>query len=306
LEIVGEEEKVARKLRKEMQSLKQRTDVIKVGFILPERSGDEEIKRELEWWEEEMNHRETLRAKNTEIEELYNSRLNEVKMKEARLEELKILWQAKNDQIKLEEEELVSLQTEFEEKIQLHLNTLSEQQAPKDEATHRSSRMKEEAERRTLKKALKQDAGGVDTELRARNQILRDVEERAILEREILRLRREAGLMRQRLHGQEKSHMQVMNEEKRRRDEKYSAAPIELPPLEELYAPKKVPPKPVILRAHETRMLEAQQAKAARLAARQNTTNSATTTPVTTTVNNHDIGSSSSSSGSSSKSKGTH
>lgn len=257
---IKREERMARKLRKEMEKAKKHhTEVVKVGLIMPDRMGEEEIKRELEWWEEEMKHREKLHTQQLEKEALHTAQLKELADKEQRLEDLRIEWRAARDAINLGEEELERIQNEFEERLRVELQAHNNSEAVVAETT-RAHRMKEEAEKRALRKALKQDSG-IDAEQQARSNLLRQIEAKASIEREVLRVRKEIGLLRQKVHGQERSHFKVMHEERSRRQENAR----EIPPLEELYAPiRKVVPKQEVLRSHQQRMLEAQQAKSAR------------------------------------------
>jgi len=255
------ESRMVRKLKKEMERMTKQELSVKAGLILPDKTGEHEIKREFEWWEEEMKHREVIRAQQIERERQHAAELDELQTKEQKLSDFKGAWQIKKEGIALEEEDLQKIQKEFEDKVQLQLRASSSHEGE----TSRVVRMKEETERRALKKALREGDGSLsDSKQQAKYTLLQHIEEKAELERSIVLLQKEVGLMRQRISGREKSHVKNMDEARRRKLENYE--PRELPPLEELYAPRVPPPKQLVLCSHLARLEEAKLAKEARRA----------------------------------------
>jgi len=236
---VRREERMARKLKRDLEKMRRLEGevVIKVaGVVVPDKGGEHEIKKELEWWEEEMKQREQIKAQRKQKEE----------------------------EIKMGEQEIEAIKLEFEQKVIIHLQQTSSASAVSVvEKPSPALRMREEAAKREIRRQLRGvSEGEVDMEQLARIKLLTDIDEKIELEKEIKKLRKETGLLRQKLCAQEKSHIRVMSEEIKKREEKYAnGEDREIIPLDQLYAPKKLPPKPVILSSHHERLLAAQQEK---------------------------------------------
>jgi len=251
--------RASQQIKQDIAKLKKmNSEIMKSGLIIPDRTGEQEIKREFEWFEEEMKYREALRTQENDRKEQSTAELADLRTKEQTLEQLKTAWQLKKDEITLQESELEQIQKEFEDKVQIQLREALEKEADSSEVVpSRDKRMKEEALRRSIRKSLKQ--GDEDAKI----SILLKVEEKIDLEKSIARLLKEIGLMKQKIRGRVRSHANNMQAKQKLRAD---ADPLVIPSNEELYAPKVVPPRPVILSSYQRRLEEAKIEKAERRA----------------------------------------
>lgn len=272
------EEQIFNKLKKDSIKLKKNDSfTVKVGLIMPDKTGEARIQAQSQWWEEEMKRREALVAQQAEKEAADQEELRELQEKEDKLAALQASWQAKVDEIRLDEDELTTITKDFENKVNMEMKARMEQASASTSSgnvqNHRTIRMQEEATRKAAKKALRDGSGNPEQEARAKLFI--NIEQKNELEREIARAQKDVGLMKQRIRLRERAHEQIMDGERTRRIEN---GPRDMPSLEELYAPKVVPPRPVIERSHVSRMEEAKREREARRAARMASSSSSSST----------------------------
>jgi len=187
--------------------------------------------------------------------------LHEISAKEQLLEQLGSKLQETKERMQMSEEELEKAKAEI---ATIMNNMLAESRVSTSSSTKainsHTTRMQEEAQQRNLKRLLQEQVeenGSGDTELDVRTKFMQDIQEKSRIEREMHTLSKEIVTLKSKLNY-EPSHIKAMKEEKKRREE-MKAEGVEPARIQEYREPLPPPPKPLIFRSHQLRMMEEKQ-----------------------------------------------